>query len=73
MNAVCIAALMLGGSFLLWAATFGVRALLKDFSTPLKQPEDSPVPPTGTLRPQHRVAPSDPNLSATLSSLQEAS
>ena len=31
-----------------------------------KQPEGS-RPPTGTFRPQHRVAPSDPSLSAALS------
>lgn len=38
------AALSLG-----WAATFGVRGLLRDFSTPLDQPGSAlvPEPPTG--------------------------
>lgn len=42
MNAVCAAALVFGLSFLAWAATFGVRGLLNDLSTPLKQLDGSP-------------------------------
>lgn len=42
MNATCFSALVFGGLFLAWAATFGVRGLLKDFSLPLKQPDGSP-------------------------------
>lgn len=42
MTAFYVGCLVFAGLFLLWASTFGVRGLLKDFAAPLKQPDGSP-------------------------------
>lgn len=65
-NAVCVAALVFGLGSLAWAATFGMRALLKGFDSPFQQPGDSPRPPTGgVVRCRPRVVLGDTRIPST--------
>lgn len=59
-----VSALVFAGLCLAWAATFGLRALLKENSP--EQPDDSPTPPTkGVVRCRPRVVLGDPRLLST--------
>lgn len=68
-SVIYVGCLVFAGLCLAWAATFGVRALLRENTAPFKQPDDSPTPPTkGVVRCRPRVVLGDPNLSITLDS-----
>lgn len=78
MDAFYVVGLVFAGSFLAWAATFGVRSLYRDFGTPFKQPDgtsdpappdrDQSSPPLRTVPsgPRRRVVLSAPDLSTAL-------
>lgn len=63
-DALSVGFLAFAGLFVLWACTFGFRALLRENSP--KQPDDSPIPPTkGVVRCRPRVVLGDPRLPST--------
>lgn len=71
-NAACFIALVFGGLSLA-AVPFGVRALLKDYSTPPQQPDVSPDPRPGGVRCRRTVMFGDLAPNITGGPLQEAS
>jgi hypothetical protein len=66
-SVVYVGCLVFAGLCLAWAATFGLRSLLRENSP--EQPDDSPTPPTkGVVRCRPRVVSSARALGAALAS-----